>query len=171
MNETVFRTLIRAWAVITVVDGIFATLLPVVAFGEPIGQVWKVVASVLLGRGAVQGGSATLLFGLVMHASVAFVWTSVFMALAVLSPRLRRILATPTGIVLVAALYGPAIWIVMSLLVIPRFTGRTPSIGDRWWIQLFAHIAFVAQPIVGTIARGLRPADAVAHARPAVDAV
>ena len=170
MHPTVFRTWLRAWAVIAVVDGIFATTLPVVAYGQPLGRVWKGVASVLLGAGAMQGGTSTILVGLLMHASVALTWTTVFLVLALLSPRLRRIVATPAGILGVATLYGPAIWIVMSFLVIPRFTGRPPTVNFRWWVQLVAHIPFVAIPIVATIGLGLRSADGIVPARPIVDA-
>jgi hypothetical protein len=43
----------------------------------------------------------------------------------------------------------------MSLVVIPLASGRPPSITVRWWIQLFAHIPFVALPIVTVAGRGL----------------
>lgn len=169
MNESFLRTWLRAWALITVVDAIFATVLPVVAYGQPLGRVWQGVAAVLIGRAAIEGGARTILFGLVMHATVALVWTTVFLILALLSSRLRRIVATPAGIIGVAALYGPAIWIVMSLLVIPAFTNRATQIGPRWWVQLFAHIPFVALPIVATIGRRLRSTDGVVDARPVGD--
>jgi len=105
-----------------------------------------------------------------MHASVALTWTTVFLVLALLSPRLRRIVASPAGILAVATVYGPAIWIVMSFVVIPRFTGRPPTVNFRWWVQLVAHIPFVAIPIVATIGLGLRSADGIVPARPIVDA-
>ena len=170
MNGNVARTLLRAWLTLTVVDGIFATTLPVVAYGQPLWRVWKGVASVLLGPTAMQGGTGTILFGLLMHASVALTWTTVFLVLALLSPRLRRIVATPAGILGVATLYGPAIWIVMSFLVIPRFTGRPPTVNFRWWVQLLSHIPFVAVPIVAAIGRGLRSADGIVPVRPIGDA-
>ena len=170
MNSTVLRLLLRAWALIAVVDGIFATTLPVVAYGQPLGRVWKGVASVLLGPSAMQGGSGTLLVGLVMHAGVALAWTTVFLVLALSSARLRRIVATPMGVAGVAAVYGPAIWLVMSFVVIPRFTGRPPTINVRWWVQLLAHVPFVALPIVATIGRGLRATDGIVPARPLGDA-
>ena len=171
MNDNFLRVWLRAWALITVVDGIFATLLPVVAYGQPLGRVWQGIASLLLGRTAVGGGLRTVLFGLVMHATVALVWTTVFLVLVLLSPRLRRIVATPAGIIGVSALYGPAIWIVMSFLVIVRLTGRPQPVGARWWVQLVAHIPFVALPIVATIGRGLRTADEVVPARPVAEAL
>jgi hypothetical protein len=169
MNPTVLRTLVRAWITITLVDGVFATTLPVVAYDQPLWRVWKGVASVLLGPTAMQGGTGTILFGLLMHASVALTWTTVFLVLALLSPRLRRTVATPVGMLGVAALYGPAIWIVMSFLVIPRFTGRSPTVDFRWWVQLLSHIPFVALPIVAMIGSGLRSADGIVPARPIGD--
>ena len=54
MNPAIVRIWLRAWALIAVVDGIFATTLPVVAYGQPLGRVWKGVASVLLGPGAME---------------------------------------------------------------------------------------------------------------------
>ena len=171
MNENFLRTWLRAWALITTVDAIFATTLPVVAYGQPLGRVWQGVASVLIGRAAMEGGARTILLGLVIHATVALVWTTVFLVLVLLSPPVRRFVTTPAGILAAAAVYGPAIWIVMSLVVIPPFTHRATTIGRPWWMQLFAHIPFVALPIVATIGRGLAPARRVADASPVGDAV
>jgi len=156
MNGIVARTLLRAWLLLTVIDGIFATTLPVVAYGQPLGRVWQGVASTLLGPSAMQGGARTMAIGLVMHAVTALAWSAVFMALALLSPRLRRAVATPGGIVAAAVVYGPLVWMAMSFVVIPRLTGRPPTINGRWWVQLVAHVPFVALPIVATIGRGLR---------------
>ena len=169
MNGNV-RTLLRAWLVIAVVDGVFATLLPVVAYGAPLGRVWQGVASTVLGPSAMQGGVRTMLVGLAMHACVAFAWTAVFFALALASPALRRIVATPSGVAGVSLVYGPAIWLVMSFLVIPALTGRAPTIDGRWWVQLVAHVPFVALPIVAVIGRGLPPTAGIGPARPLADA-
>jgi hypothetical protein len=37
---------------------------------------------------------------------------------------------------------------VMSLVLIPPFTHRPPTIGFRWWVQLIGHFPFVGLPIV-----------------------
>jgi hypothetical protein len=170
VNPAVVRIWLRAWALIAVVDGIFATALPVVAYGQPLGRVWKGVASVLLGPGAMEGGAHTILAGLLMHVSVALAWTTVFLILALMSPRLRRIIATPDGIFGVATLYGPLIWIVMSFLVIRTLTGRPPTTNFRWYVQLLAHIPFVGLPIVAAVGRGLRSVEGVVPVRPIGDA-
>jgi hypothetical protein len=53
----------------------------------------------------------------------------------------------------------------MSFVVIPRLTGRMPTVNARWWIQLLAHIPFVAFPIVATVSRGLGGATDPARVR------
>ena len=53
----------------------------------------------------------------------------------------------------VAAVYGPLIWLVMSLVVIPAFSHRPPTINFRWWMQFVGHFPFVGLPIVAMIGR------------------
>jgi hypothetical protein len=89
----------------------------------------------------------------VMHVGVAFGWSAVFLLLVLSSSWLREILAEPSGVVAVAAVYGPLIWLVMSLAVIPLLTHRPPAFNFRWWVQLVGHVPFVALPIVATIGR------------------
>jgi len=96
--------------------------------------------------------------------------TAVFLALALASPKLREIVAMPSGIVGVSLAYGPAIWLVMSFIVIPALTGRAPTIDGRWWVQLVAHVPFVALPIVAVVGRGLAAMDGIVRVRPLGDA-
>jgi len=63
-------------------------------------------------------------------------------------------IARPAG-ALLAAVYGPIIWLVMSLAVILLATGRPPALGFRWWVQIFAHVPFVTLPLVFTARRAL----------------
>jgi hypothetical protein len=157
------RRLVRAWLLTAVLDGLFSSALSVFAYGSTVTQLWQRVASTLLGPSALEGGTRTALIGLAMHFGVALGWSVVFLALVVSWPWLRRVVATPGGIVAAAAVYGPFVWLVMSLVVIPTLTGRPPTITSRWWVQLFGHIPFVALPIVATI--GGRGSDApVRHA-------
>jgi uncharacterized membrane protein YagU involved in acid resistance len=149
--------LVRAWLVTAVVDFCFASALGVVAYHSSVARVWKGVASTVLGAGALQGGARAFAVGVVLHLSVALVWTSLFVALVASWPRLRAAMGTPAGVVAVSAIYGPLIWCAMSIVVIPRFTGRPPTFAPRWWVQLVAHAAFVALPMVTTIARELAP--------------
>jgi uncharacterized membrane protein YagU involved in acid resistance len=75
----------------------------------------------------------------------------VFLILFERSSRIRGLLRSRYGPLKVAALYGPFIWIVMSLVVIPLLLHRPPKINVRWWVQLIGHIPFVGLPIAWSI--------------------
>ena len=149
--------LLRAGLLTGVTDGLFATVQHVVInHSVTFTRLWQGVASVLLGKEALAGGGRTAAIGLLMHFGVAFFWSAVFLIVAFRLAALRRILASPAGVAGVASVYGPMIWIVMSLVVIPLFVHRPPTITPSWWVQLIGHMVFVGLPIVGTIARGVR---------------
>jgi uncharacterized membrane protein YagU involved in acid resistance len=145
--------LLRAGLITGVVDAIFSSALAAFAYGSTVTRLWQGVASVLLGAGALDGGMRTAAIGLLMHFGVAFAWSAVFLALVLASSWLRGALASPYGVLAVAAIYGPIIWITMSFVLIPLFTHRPPAVNFRWWAQLAGHIPFVALPIVTLIAR------------------
>jgi uncharacterized membrane protein YagU involved in acid resistance len=86
-----------------------------------------------------------------MHLSVAFTWSLVFMLAVRRSPWLRGVLDSPYGAVKVGAVYGPFIWLVMSLLVIPVLAHRPPNITVWYVVQLIGHIPFVGVPIAAMI--------------------
>jgi hypothetical protein len=151
----VFPGILRAGLVTAVVDGLFASALSVFAYGSTVTRLWQGVASTLLGPGAIGGGPGPAAIGLAMHVGVALGWSAVFMLIVVRSSAVRRVLLSKGGIVRVAAAYGPFIWMVMSLVVIPTLARRPPAITTRWWIQLLGHIPFVAVPIAGMIARSV----------------
>jgi hypothetical protein len=154
IRDTLAR-IVPAWLLTAAIDGLFSSALSVFAYHSTVTRLWQGVASTLLGPSALAGGTRTALIGVLMHLGVALFWCAVFLALVSSWPRLRQLVATPGGIAVVAALYGPLIWIVMSFVVIPLLTGRPPTITVRWWVQLFGHIPFVALPIVATIGRNV----------------
>jgi hypothetical protein len=96
------------------------------------------------------------------------VWSALFVAAAQRSRALRDAIRTPMGALAVAAVYGPAIWLAMSLVVIPLATGRLPGFGVRWWVQVVAHVPFVAIPLVFAARRVLGAAPGPDAAHPAV---
>jgi hypothetical protein len=131
-----------------VVDGLFSSLLSVFAYRSTVSRLFQGVASVLLGSAAFDGGLTTAVLGVAMHVCVAFAWSAVFLFLVLRSQWVRGLLASRHGVVKVAALYGPFVWMVMSLIVIPLLVHRPPTIGARWLIQWIGHIPFVGLPIV-----------------------
>jgi uncharacterized membrane protein YagU involved in acid resistance len=156
--------LLRAGLLTGVVDGLFATVQSLIA-GSTVTRLWQGVASVLLGKSAFAGGTRTALIGVLMHFAVAFAWSAVFLLLVSRSASLRRVLASRGGIIKVALVYGPLIWVVMSCAVIPLLTHRPPNITLRWWVQLLGHFPFVGLPIVASIAyrRAVTNVPALSH--------
>ncbi|MEP7344465.1 MAG: hypothetical protein ABI877_04335 [Gemmatimonadaceae bacterium] len=146
--------LVRAGLLTAVSDGLFSSVLSVVFYGSTVTRLFQGVAAALLGPDALNGGTRTALIGLLMHVGVAFGWSAVFLFVIMRSTWVRSLLISPSGVIKVAALYGPFIWMVMSLAVIPALMHRPPAITIRWWIQLIGHIPFVAIPIVASIGRG-----------------
>ena len=150
-GETMSR-LVRAGLLTGIVDGLFSSVLSAFFYGSTVSRLWQGVASVLLGSDALNGGRRTALIGLLMHFGVAFAWSAVFLFLLLRWEWIRGLLASRHGVLKVAALYGPFIWMVMSLVVIPALTHRPPRITLRWWIQWFGHIPFVGIPIAASSA-------------------
>lgn len=146
--------LVRAGLLTGVVDGLFSSVLNVVAYESTVSRLFQGVASVLLGKEAYDGGTPTMVIGVLMHFGVAFAWSAVFLFLVLRSRWVRALRASPYGVIKVAALYGPFIWMVMSLAVIPILVHRPPTISARWWIQLIGHIPFVGVPIVASSGGG-----------------
>lgn len=147
--------LLLAGIVTGIVDGLFSSVLAAGFYDSTVTRLFQGVASTVLGRDAFTGGAGTAAVGVVMHFGVAFGWSAVFLGLYLASRKLRDVLASPAGIVAVAAVYGPIIWAVMSLVVIPLLVHRPPAITARWWVQLIGHVPFVAIPMVATISRDL----------------
>ena len=143
-------TLVRAGLLVAASDGTFATGLGILCFNSTFMRLWQGVAAVPLGREALDGGVWTMWFGLGLHVCVAFWWSGVFLFGAMRLEMVRRLLLSRHGVLKVASLYGPFIWLVMSLVVIPLFTKRPPSLTLRWWMQLIGHVPFVALPITWT---------------------
>jgi len=154
VNKDNLLRLARAGVLTAIVDGTFSSVLSVAFYHSTVARLFQGVASTLLGRAALEGGSRTAMIGVAMHIGVAFGWSTVFLLLVSLSERLRQVLASPLGVVKVAAVYGPSIWLVMSLLVIPPLRHTPPTFNIRWWVQLVGHFPFVGLPIVASIGRG-----------------
>ena len=147
MEPTLSR-LILAGLVTGVVDGLFSSVLSAVFYNSTVRRLFQGVAATLLGNKAFDGGTPTAVVGVLMHFGVAFGWSAVFLFLVMRSTWIHGLLSSRYGVVKVASLYGPFIWLVMSLAIIPLLVHRPPAIGIRWWIQLIGHIPFVGIPIV-----------------------
>jgi hypothetical protein len=150
------KRLLLAGLLTAVSDGLFATVQSIFFYESTFARLWQGVASVLLGPQAFQGGTRTVVIGLLMHVLVAFTWSAILVFVLLRWAAARRVLASPYGVVKVAAVYGPFIWMVMSLVVIPVLVHRAPSVSLRWLYQLIGHFPFVGLPMVAMGARGVK---------------
>jgi hypothetical protein len=146
--------LVLAGLLTGVTDGLFSSVLSVAFYHSTATRLFQGVASTLLGPGALTGGAASAAVGVLMHLGVAFAWSAVFLALHDGSARVRKLAGARHGVLKAAAVLGPFVWLVMSLVVIPLLLHRPPAITVRWWVQLVGHVSFVAVPIVWAISRG-----------------
>ena len=144
-------TIGRAGLLTALTDGAFSSVLSVAFYHSTVTRLFQGVAATLLGPDALAGGARTALIGVLMHIGVAFGWSAVFVLLVAPRPWLRALVASRYGTLKVAALFGPMVWMTMSLAVIPLLVHRPPMIGVRWWIQLVGHVFFVGLPIVATV--------------------
>jgi hypothetical protein len=152
-RPTVARAMLITWLVTATWDFFCASGLSVFVYESTFARLWRGVAAVAYGPQMINAGPRGVLLGLAAHLAVAFTWSALFVGALKVSARLRHAIAGRGGAIVVACLYGPIIWLTMSLGVIPALTGRQPSFNDRWWIQVFAHIPFVTLPLVWTARR------------------
>lgn len=148
--------LLAAGLLTSLTDGTFATVQTVFVNKSTFARLWQGVASVLLGPGAMTGGTRTIVIGLLMHVLVAFTWSAIFIFGLMRWPLVPRVIESPWGVLKVAAVYGPFIWLVMSTIVIPVMVHRPPSFTSRWLVQLVGHFPFVGLPMVAMGSRGVR---------------
>jgi hypothetical protein len=143
-------------ALVFLLDGFFATAFGAVVRGNSMQRVFQGVASVVIGPSALTGGTPTFALGLAMHFVVALTWSFLFLVAVRHSPRLRAVLDSPLGALKVAVFFGPLVWLVMSLAVIPLLVHRMPVINGPYLVMLAGHIIFVGLPIalaIGTPSR------------------
>ena len=140
--------IVRAGLLTAIVDGLFSSVLSAFLYQSTVMRLFQNVASTVLGARALDGGWTTAALGMAMHVAVAFTWSAVFVLVVMQVSGVRRALRHFPGVLAIAAIYGPCVWLVMSLVVIPFLTGRPAAFTYRWWIQFVGHAPFVGLPIV-----------------------
>jgi hypothetical protein len=120
---------------------IAATSILVRSQGIAFQKLLQTIASGVLGPRAFDLGRQSALIGLFFHFLIALTSSAVYLAAAGTLPVLidRPILS--------GALFGVAVHLVMSLIVIPLSRVKRPFSARRFAIQLFIHILFVGLPI------------------------
>lgn len=147
-TRNLLRTLLKCGLAVGVSDFLFAAVSNGLMLHRTPVRVFQGVASVPFGKGALDGGLPTAALGLGMHFCVALFWSAVYLLLTRTSSGMRRLVQTPQGAALFAAIYGPFIWLVMTFIVIPYFVHRAPTFSPIWWVQLVGHAVFVVGPMI-----------------------
>src|SRR3954470_20182181 len=132
-RQQLIRAVLATWLVTATWDFLCASALSVFAYGSTFSRFWQSVASVPLGPKVLEMGPRGVAAGLAVHLLVALAWSSVFVLALAASPALRRMVERANTALVVALIYGPVIWLVMSLVIIPSATHKLPAFGFRWW--------------------------------------
>jgi hypothetical protein len=123
-------------------DAVYATVLWGFIIGDNPAGVWQSVAAGLLGKASYDGGSGTVLLGLVLHFFIAFVMALIYVRA---SRRLPVLIERP---VLMGVLYGAALYVVMNFVVVPlsAIGFHAPSLKGAIR-ALIPHVLFVGPAI------------------------
>ena len=128
-----------------VLDGLSAVGVSALFGGKPI-RVFQSIASGLLGANAFQGGMGAAILGVALHFLIAFLAAAVFYAASRTFPFLID------GAILCGVLYGVAVHLFMSFVVIPLSAiGRRPFVLRSFVAILIVHMIVVGPSISLTV--------------------
>jgi len=98
------------WMVTGTLDAILALL---INFKVPAVVIFKFIASGLFGAAAFSMGTSAVLYGILIHYCIAFVWAIIFF---LLYPKLIALIKYRIVLIIVT---GLVIWLVMNMAVLP----------------------------------------------------
>jgi hypothetical protein len=152
--QSVGSTLLKSAIAVGISDFFFASVSNWFMQHRTPVRVFQGVASVPFGKGMIDRGIGAALIGLLLHFCVAFIWSTVYYLITRSSSVAKNLVRTPQGAVVFALLYGPFIWLFMSLVLIPAFVHRAPTFTPIWWVQLVGHALFVVGPMIWAFGDG-----------------
>lgn len=112
-NNNLFARTVRSALIVGTFDILAAFIQSFLKTGKNPLNVLKYIASAGFGKHAFSGGTKMILYGLLFHFLVAYIFTLIFF------------LAYPTvnvfirNKIIIGILYGPIMWAVMQFLVVP----------------------------------------------------
>ena len=165
-SQDLLSRFLLAWGSTAIIDGLFSTVLSVAFYNSTFSRLFQGVAGTIISS-ASEGGARTTAIGVLMHCCVAGIWSALFIFGLMRFGFIRRLQTSWSGIVGVAAIYGPFIWLFMSLVVISLSIHRLIPMNYRWWIQLIGHFPFVGLPIVASASHGMLVTDSAPSRAPA----
>jgi hypothetical protein len=153
-SQSVAVTLVRSALAVGVSDFLFASVSNWFMQQRTPVRVFQGVASVPFGKTMLEGGVPTAFLGLLLHFCIALLWSSVYYFLTRSNSTLRNLVRSPGGAAAFALVYGPCIWLFMSIILIPAFLHRPPTLTPIWWVQLVGHALFVVGPMIWAFGDG-----------------
>ena len=110
--------------------------------GVPVQRLLQTIASGALGPSAFEGGKKTALLGVFFHFLIAFTIASVYYALS------RKLIALINAPLLSSVIYGSAVHLVMSRIVLPLSAAPKREFSPKAFVtQLIIHVFCVGLPI------------------------
>jgi hypothetical protein len=156
-DRSFVRRVIAAGLIVGVLDMFAASIYTSLMRQQVVfGAVWRGVARALLAPETSNGALSVVLFGLAMHYTIAMLWTALFALVYRRAAWLRASTRTTLGALVTGALYGPFVWMMMSLVLVPLTrAGRGPAFTKGWFIMAGIHIVCVGLPIAWVVRDGL----------------
>ncbi len=146
----IIARVLRAALAVFVLDGLYVVVVFVwILHRTTFARMFQGIASAVLGQSAFTGGAAAVALGLLLHFSVAFSWSVVWMIGYERSAFLRRATNTTERAVLVGSAYGIFIWLAMHFMVLPLTHAKPGAVftfGSM--LVVLAHVLVVGPPIV-----------------------
>jgi uncharacterized membrane protein YagU involved in acid resistance len=103
------------------IDFVFASTYYAWLRDKPATRVWQSVAAGLLGKASFDGGTSTVVLGVILHYLIGVIWASIYV---VTSRPLRILIRQPlaSGVV-----FGAIIYLVMNVVVLPLSALHLPA--------------------------------------------
>lgn len=112
-----FRNLARAVVCTALLAGTLDGLAAIINYslqgGKDPGIIFRYIASGLLGKSALEGGTGVLGLGVLFHYAIAFSFTAFFFWL---KPKIHWLATQP---LLAGVQYGIFVWVLMNLFIVP----------------------------------------------------
>ncbi len=123
-KQSLFSAILVTWLIAGTADGLAACINFYINTGKGPAPVFKYIASAIFGKEAYTSGNTMIIWGILFHLLIAFIFTAFFFFLY---PRLALFRKNK---ILVGIAYGIFVWLVMSQLVVPA--SRIPAGPFHW---------------------------------------
>jgi uncharacterized membrane protein YagU involved in acid resistance len=140
LSVTPIRVIVLAGLICGVLD-IACTLTLSRLKGITPERLLQTIASALLGPKSFEGGASTAVVGLMIHFFIALVAAAIYYAAS------RELSVSFGHAVLGGLLYGTAVHLFMTFIVLPLSALRRPFSAKTFATQWIVHMAFVGLPI------------------------